>query len=135
MQTLISLRYRLTPGPKIDPTNLGHFVRVMARIEPQFLNSPRRRAAMYLSTAAVDPALQGRGLGLALMNEGLAKCEAAADDDGEGVKGDGNADQACWLVARLGTERFYERFGFVKVADSAVDEVSHWNGGAVMFRE
>ncbi len=115
----------------------------MARLEPQFLDSPRRRAAMYLSTVAVDPSLQGKGLGVALMEDGLARCEAMAgvsggegqgESDGKGC-GEGGNGRSCWLVARLGTEKFYQRFGFQKIGDSAVDEVSHWNGGAIMFRE
>ena len=155
-----AFRYVLSRGPKIDTTALKAAVRVISRQESQLLNTPRRRAAQYLSVIAIDPDLQGSGLGLALMEDGLAQCEAMDDDgqttttttaaaasgsgeDGEEEDGKGarkkkknkTRGRATWLIARLGTEAFYERFGFGAVGRVNVGEFSDWNGGAVMVRE
>lgn len=132
-----ALRYKYSPGPKIDTTTVEAFMKIMSRIGPTLLNSPRRRAAQYLSMIAVDPTLQGSGLGLALMGHGLAQCEAMEEDVAvvQEQTTTTRRGRASWLIARLGTEAFYERFGFGVVGRMNVDELSHWNGGAIMFRE
>lgn len=97
------------------------FARVFAEIEPGILNTPRRREAWYLSTLAVEPSLQGRGLGAILLKDGLAK----AKDNG----------RASWLVSVKGKDSFYARHGFAEVAKANVGELREWDGGLVMFVE
>ncbi|KAK7393891.1 hypothetical protein QQX98_013325 [Neonectria punicea] len=118
--TLLKLHSRLFPIPSIDAHRLGIYDRVFRTLEPELLNSPRRRAAWYLSSLGVDPAVQGRGVGDMLVRDGLR----AAD----------RAGVATWLVGLRGLERYYDRFGFVEVARANVGELKDWEGGAVMFR-
>ncbi|KAH7148769.1 acyl-CoA N-acyltransferase [Dactylonectria macrodidyma] len=117
---ILTLHSRLFPIPSIDNHRLGVYDRVFAAIGPGILNSPRRRAAWYLSSLGVDPAVQGHGVGAMLVRDGLRKA------DREGV--------ATWLVGLRGLERYYSRFGFVEVARANVGELKDWEGGSIMFR-
>ncbi|KPM46220.1 hypothetical protein AK830_g369 [Neonectria ditissima] len=120
MSTLLTLHSRLFPIPSIDAHRLGIYDRVFRTLETQVLHSPRRRAAWYLSSLGVDPAVQGRGVGDLLVRDGLR----AAD----------RAGVATWLVGLRGLESYYGRFGFVEVARANVGELQDWEGGAIMFR-
>ncbi|KAH6985830.1 hypothetical protein BKA56DRAFT_297323 [Ilyonectria sp. MPI-CAGE-AT-0026] len=120
ISTILTLHSRLFPISSIDPYPLGIYDRVFAKIEPEILNSSRRRAAWYLATVAVDPAVQGHGVGAMLVRDGLRKA------DHEGV--------ATWLVGLRGLERYYDRFGFLEVGRANVGELKDWEGGSIMFR-
>ncbi|KAH7149529.1 hypothetical protein B0J13DRAFT_663284 [Dactylonectria estremocensis] len=120
VSTILSLHSRLFPIRSIDAHRLGIYDRVFTAIEPGILNSPRRRAAWYLSSLGVDPAVQGHGIGAMLVRDGLRKA------DREGV--------ATWLVGLHGLERYYSRFGFVEVGRANVGELKDWGGGSIMFR-
>ncbi|TQV92032.1 acetyltransferase (GNAT) family domain-containing protein [Cordyceps javanica] len=65
------------PRTVLDLRRAGAFPRAFALVEPRVRCSPRRRAAWYLSVVAVDPALQGRGLGVGMLRAALAHVEAA----------------------------------------------------------
>lgn len=69
----------------------------------------------------MDPKLHGLGLGSALLRDGLAKAEK------KGL--------AAWLIGVVGTDKYYSRFGFARVGAVNVGELSHWDGGFVMFKE
>lgn len=117
----ISLTSYLFPLRSLQGDVAGAYQRVFATIEPGVLNTPRRREAWYLSTLAVEPSLQGHGLGTRLLDHGMAQAKA------EG--------KALWLVGLDGVETFYGRLGFVEVARANVGELKEWKGGAVMFAE
>ncbi|KAJ4128015.1 hypothetical protein NW768_008299 [Fusarium equiseti] len=115
------LRNKLFPIPNLDQHASETFARVFTDIEPKLQTTSRRRDAWYLSTLAVEPSLQGNGLGTMLLNHGLERVD--------------KADVAAWLIGLEGIDRFYERHGFVTVERANVGELSHWNGGSIMFRK
>jgi GNAT superfamily N-acetyltransferase len=92
----VPFRTGLRPFAKFAAAN-----EVMGKFHKQYVPEPH----WYLMIVGVDPDLQGRGLGSALINEGLAR-----------------ADQArCPCYLETSDERnvaFYERFGF-KVVGTA----------------
>ncbi|KAH6899999.1 hypothetical protein B0T10DRAFT_469360 [Thelonectria olida] len=118
--SLLRLQDYLFPIPFIDPHKLAIYDRTFALIEPQVLNSPRRRSAWYVASLGVDPVVQGRGIGGMLIRDGLAQADRAG--------------AAAWLVGLRGLERYYSRFGFAEVARANVGELKDWKGGSVMFR-
>jgi predicted N-acetyltransferase YhbS len=97
------------------------FTRVLHSVEPQFLNTHRRREAWYLSTLSVHPVYQGQRLGRALVQEGLELVD--------------RNQSASYLISLKGSELFYPRFGFSEVCRVNVLELKDWDGGSVMFRE
>lgn len=115
------LRNKLFPIPNLDQHAAETFARVFTDIEPKLRTTPRRRDAWYLSTLAVEPSLQGNGLGSMLLNHGLERVD--------------KADVVAWLIGLEGIDRFYERHGFVTVERANVGELGHWNGGSIMFRK
>jgi ribosomal protein S18 acetylase RimI-like enzyme len=84
----------------------GQFVSangVMERIHKQHVPEPH----WYLLVVGVDPELQGRGLGSALIREGLSRSDAAA----------------CPCYLETSDERnvaFYERHGFKVIAEASL---------------
>ena len=96
------------------------YYRAFAKIEAKLIDTPRKKSAWYLSTLAVDPSLQGQGLGGKLLMHG------AQQPDKKGVP--------TYLVGLKGTERFYGRYGFEEIARANVGELKDWDGGSVMFR-
>ncbi|KEY68978.1 hypothetical protein S7711_04641 [Stachybotrys chartarum IBT 7711] len=121
VRAYLQTRDCLFPLPSFDEHSFNAFSRAMETIKPQIMNSDHRRQAVYLSTLAVQPSLQGQGLGGLLLRQGLQR----ADQQG----------RATWLVGSGGTDRFYGRFGFVEVARCNIGELRVWDGGIVMFRE
>ncbi|KAH7326010.1 hypothetical protein B0I35DRAFT_457353 [Stachybotrys elegans] len=118
---VLQVRDFLFPISLVDKEKGTSFSRVLESIKPRVLNTDRRRQAMYLSTLAVHPKLQGRGLGSVLLSEGLQKAE--------------RQDKASWLIGLKGTESYYSRHGFVEVARANVGELASWQGGSIMFKE
>jgi ribosomal protein S18 acetylase RimI-like enzyme len=120
MRAVLKLHSYLFPIRSVDHHRLGIYDRVFSTIEPEILNSPRRRSAWYLSSLGVSPGAQGNGYGSLLLQNGL---EAA--------------DRACvptWLVGLRGLDQYYKRFGFLEVARANVGELKDWDGGVIMFR-
>ncbi|KAM0200275.1 hypothetical protein ACHAPI_002699 [Fusarium lateritium] len=120
VRAVLKLHSFLFPIRGVDNHRLGIYDRVFSTIEPDVLNSPRRRSAWYLSSLGVSPDVQGAGYGSLLLQHGL---EAA---DRAGVP--------TWLVGLRGLDRFYSRFGFVEVARANIGELKDWDGGVIMFR-
>ncbi|CAF3445812.1 hypothetical protein SNK03_003289 [Fusarium graminearum] len=120
IRAVLKLHSYLFPIRGVDPHRLGIYDRVFSTIEPEILNSPRRRSAWYLSSLSVSPEVQGSGYGSLLLQNGL---EAA---DRAGVP--------TWLVGLRGLDQYYKRFGFLEVARANVGELKDWDGGIVMFR-
>ncbi|KAG8677785.1 hypothetical protein FPOAC2_03927 [Fusarium poae] len=114
------LRNKLFPIPNLDQHAAGTFARAFEDIELKLQRSSWHRDAWYLSTLAVEPPLQGNGLGSMLLNHGLERVDQA------GV--------AAWLIGLEGIDSFYERNGFVTVEKANVGELGHWNGGSIMLR-
>lgn len=121
VRSFLSLRDWLFPIPNLDPHAADTFTRVFSKIQPDLINSDRRREAWYLSTLCVEPKLQGQGLGSKLLKDGLSAV------DRKGV--------ASWLIGLIGLDAFYGRYGFKEVARANVGELSTWDGGLIMFRE
>ena len=71
--------------------------RLRARASP-YLGDGMASTLMALAPMAVWPAWQGRGVGSALVREGLAACRAAGHD----------------VVVVVGHPAYYPRFGFVR---------------------
>jgi predicted N-acetyltransferase YhbS len=120
MQAILSLRDWLFPIPHLDEHAYNTFTRVIHDLEPRLLNTPRRKDAWYLSTLAIRPELQSKGLGTMLLRHGLQRADRCG--------------AAAWLVGLKAVEGYYERHGFVEVARANVGEMKDWEGGAVMFR-
>ncbi|KAH6968730.1 acyl-CoA N-acyltransferase [Fusarium avenaceum] len=120
VRAVLKLHSFLFPIRGVDNHRLGIYDRVFSTIEPDVLNSPRRRSAWYLSSLGVSPDVQGAGYGSLLLQHGL---EAA---DRAGVP--------TWLVGLRGLDNFYNRFGFVEVARANIGELKDWDGGVIMFR-
>jgi ribosomal protein S18 acetylase RimI-like enzyme len=120
ISTWFSIRDWLFPVKHMDKYAGGTFVRAFAKVEPALINTPRRERAWYLSTLAVDPTVQGRGLGTMLLRDGLER----ADQQGA----------AAWLIALKTVEDYYKRHGFEEVGRANVGELENWSGGAIMFR-
>ncbi|KAI6768313.1 hypothetical protein HG530_006322 [Fusarium avenaceum] len=120
LRAVLKLHSFLFPIRGVDNHRLGIYDRVFSTIEPDVLNSPRRRSAWYLSSLGVSPDVQGAGYGSLLLQHGL---EAA---DRAGVP--------TWLVGLRGLDNFYNRFGFVEVARANIGELKDWDGGVIMFR-
>ncbi|KAM0252885.1 hypothetical protein ACHAP5_000748 [Fusarium lateritium] len=120
LRAVLKLHSFLFPIRGVDNHRLGIYDRVFSTIEPDVLNSPRRRSAWYLSSLGVSPDVQGAGYGSLLLQHGL---EAA---DRAGVP--------TWLVGLRGLDKFYSRFGFVEVARANIGELKDWDGGVIMFR-
>ncbi|KAH7262284.1 acyl-CoA N-acyltransferase [Fusarium tricinctum] len=120
VRAVLKLHSFLFPIRGVDDHRLGIYDRVFSTIEPNVLNSPRRRSAWYLSSLGVSPDVQGAGYGSLLLQHGL---EAA---DRAGVP--------TWLVGLRGLDNFYNRFGFVEVARANIGELKDWDGGVIMFR-
>lgn len=97
------------------------FAGVIHDLEPQFLNTPRRKEAWYLSTLSVHPVYQGQRLGRALVEEGLELVDRTGS--------------ASYLIGLRSVEAFYPKFGFKEVFRANVGELKDWDGGSVMFRE
>ncbi|KAM0287283.1 hypothetical protein ACHAQH_000598 [Verticillium albo-atrum] len=116
----------LWPCRSIDPVQGNVFDGVHDRVEARVIASdpspPRRRDAWYLSTLAVDPAVQGQGTGSWLVRDALS---GVVDPEGA----------ACWLIGLEGVEPFYERFGFKQIDSANEGRLADWTGGSVMMRE
>lgn len=108
-------------GSPFPVESLNTFARVVGDLEPQYLDTPRRRNAWYLSTIAVHPLLQGRQLGDVLVRDGLELVDRTGS--------------ASYLIGLRSVEQFYPRYGFKEVCRANVGELSDWDGGSIMFRE
>ncbi|KAG9254627.1 acyl-CoA N-acyltransferase [Emericellopsis atlantica] len=120
ISTWFSIRDWLFPIKDLDKYAGDTFVRAFATVEPALINTPRREKAWYLSTLAVDPTVQSKGLGTMLLRDGL-----------ERVDQEGNA---AWLIALETVEEYYKKHGFREVGRANVGELQDWTGGAIMFR-
>lgn len=120
MLAALKVHSYIFPLRHVDSHRLGIYDRVFTTIEPDILNSPRRRSAWYLSSLGVSPHVQGSGYGSLLLQHGLE----AAD----------HAGVPTWLVGLRGLDKFYKRFGYVEVARANVGELKDWDGGIIMFR-
>ena len=94
---------------KIGPRPMARLARADAAIEPIRKEAMGDQPHWYLAIAAIDPDLQGRGRGGALLREGLARI----DSDGLPCFLDTNNEANLPL---------YERFGFTTVAQVEVGE-------------
>ncbi|PNH29675.1 hypothetical protein VD0002_g1748 [Verticillium dahliae] len=116
----------LWPCRSVDAVHGNAFAAMHHRVEARLVAAdprpPRRRDAWYLSTLAVDPAVQGQGAGSWLVRDALSRVV-----DPEGA--------ACWLIGLEGVEPFYDRFGFREVDRANEGRLADWTGGAVMIRE
>jgi GNAT superfamily N-acetyltransferase len=121
MRALYALRDRLAPIPHVSGNPTDIFNRVLHEIEPYTLNTPRRQNAWYLSTLALWPHLQGRGLGSLLLDHGMQRARQNA--------------AASWLISLAGVDAFYRRHGFVEIGRANVGELAHWDGGILMINE
>ncbi|KAL6856508.1 hypothetical protein J3F83DRAFT_769673 [Trichoderma novae-zelandiae] len=154
----ISLQDALAPL-NIDPHAAHAFDRVFPPIEDTLFAGKDRAEWWYLSTLAVHPSVQGRGLGALLMAQELTRADEwqrqrvllqqredglLEREDGLLEKEDGQrraeAGEArtrgkVWLIGLRGTDAFYSRFGFTEVGRANVGDLSEWDGGIVMFRE
>jgi len=99
----------LTAPLKLGPGPVARLARAAAAIEPVRQQSMAGQPHWYLSIAAIDPDLQGKGRGGALLREGLARIDA----DGLPCFLDTNNEANLPL---------YERFGFTTVAQVQVGE-------------
>ncbi|KAF5016808.1 hypothetical protein F66182_11389, partial [Fusarium sp. NRRL 66182] len=77
MRAVLKLHFYLSPIPRVDPHRLGIYDRVFSTIEPDILNSPRRRSAWYLSSLGVSPDVQGKGFGSLILRDGLEAADRA----------------------------------------------------------
>jgi ribosomal protein S18 acetylase RimI-like enzyme len=84
-----------------------------AGIDMRFPGDPVR----YLQVLGVDPAVQRRGVGSALLREGLAAADTAGDD-------------VYLETGRQANVAYYERHGFALVAPGE----ALWDGGPVLWR-
>jgi predicted N-acetyltransferase YhbS len=121
MRAALSLRNSLFPIRNLEQNSGGAYQRTVDALAPEVFNTPRRKQAWYLSTLAVDPVLQGRGIGSMVLRDGLHKAAQHG--------------KATWLVGVYGTDVLYSRFGYVEVARANVGELSEWDGGYLMFTE
>jgi GNAT superfamily N-acetyltransferase len=118
VRTILSFKnWLLKPSLEMDPKPYYVFKREL----PKFLTTQRRKSAYYLSTVAIDPKLQGRGLGGLLVQDGLNQADAVG--------------AAAWLCRVENLGPYYEKYGFREVGSVSVEELSAWEGGQVMFRE
>lgn len=126
MRNFIALQAKLSPT--VDLHAATAFDRCFPPIEEALFADKKPKEWWYLSTLAVHPTYQRRGLGGLLTNEGLEMADAYQQKkSGRGGK--------VWLIGLNGTDRFYKRFGFKEVGKANVGELSEWDGGLVMFRE
>ncbi|KAL4728143.1 hypothetical protein ACLX1H_004878 [Fusarium chlamydosporum] len=106
------------PVEGFQQKNMESFERSFSAVESQVLDTPRRREALYLTLLAVDPVLQGQGLGQTLLEHDLRK----VDEDGS----------VAWLISLAGLEMFYDKFGFKETIKVEVEEMRDWKGGMAM---
>ncbi|RFU74416.1 hypothetical protein TARUN_7847 [Trichoderma arundinaceum] len=133
MQAFISVQNTVW-APNVDVYTAHAFDRCFPPVEEAVFQGKKPAEWWYLSTLAVHPSYQGRGLGALLTNEGLDEADAyqakqVARKGGEPRRG------KVWLIGLRGTDAFYSRFGFKEVGRANVGELSEWDGGIVMFRE
>jgi predicted N-acetyltransferase YhbS len=107
------------PNRAADPSKLTILQDCWPQIS-HYWEGPRKEN-WYLDFLAVHPDFQGRGFGRELVQWGV---DVAA---GEGV--------GASVISALGKERFYGRFGFVKVGMSNIGLMSCLEGGAIMFND
>jgi ribosomal protein S18 acetylase RimI-like enzyme len=101
----------LSAPVKVGFAALGRFARANAMMEPVHKQAMGGRPHWQLLIVGVDPDLQGRGLGAALVRDGLHR----ADRDG----------LACYLdTSKAANVPFYEHLGF-----ETVDQVQLGKGG------
>lgn len=142
MRSYISLADFFSPASNIDVYAAHAFDRCLPPVETAVFAGKHRPEWWYLSTLAVQPSHQGRGLGSLLVNDGLAVIDAweAKQAARRGQAQDQNENTTkvrgkVWLIGLRGTDAFYARFGFAEVGRANVGEMSEWDGGIVMFRE
>jgi predicted N-acetyltransferase YhbS len=70
---------------------------------------------------AVDPVLQGQGIGQLLLRHDLRNI-----DQGGSIS---------WLLSLAGLERFYSKFGFRETVKVESEEMGDWKGGMIMLRD
>ncbi|KAH6609709.1 acyl-CoA N-acyltransferase [Trichoderma cornu-damae] len=133
MRAFISVQNTLR-APNIDARAARAFDRCFPPVEKSLFAGKNRDEWRYLSTLAVHPSVQRRGLGALLLGEGLGEADERLGERADRGGGDGKGGKV-WLVGLRGTDAFYSRFGFEEVGRANVGELSEWDGGIVMFRE
>uniref|UniRef100_A0A4E9EGR2 N-acetyltransferase domain-containing protein n=1 Tax=Gibberella zeae TaxID=5518 RepID=A0A4E9EGR2_GIBZA len=101
--------------------NMATFERSLSTVESQVLDTPERQEGQYLALLAIDPVLQGQGLGQMLLEHDLQ----SVDKQGS----------VAWLVSLAGLENFYCKFGFRQTVKIDMEELEGWKGGMVMLRD
>ncbi|EYB24743.1 hypothetical protein QX201_010671 [Fusarium graminearum] len=101
--------------------NMATFERTLSIVESQVLDTPERQEGQYLALLAIDPVLQGQGLGQMLLEHDLQ----SVDKQGS----------VAWLVSLAGLESFYCKFGFRQTVKIDMEELEGWKGGMVMLRD
>lgn len=100
---------------------MATFERTLSTVESQVLDTPARLEGQYLALLAIDPVLQGQGLGQMLLEHDLQ----SVDEQGS----------VAWLVSLAGLESFYSKFGFRETVKIDIEELESWKGGMVMLRD
>ncbi|KAF5679154.1 hypothetical protein FHETE_895 [Fusarium heterosporum] len=116
-----AMRDYIFPVHGLDARNVEISKKAFSAVEPHVLDTPRRQEAQYLSLLAVDPVLQGQGLGKMLLANDLQKID--------------EENSAVWLVSLAGLEKFYAGYGFSETIKVEMEGLEDWEGGMVMLRD
>lgn len=121
MNTFTAIRNYLFPAHGLNEKHVEISKKAFAAVEPHILDTPRRQKAQYLSLLAVDPILQGQGLGPMLLEHGLRRMD--------------EEDSAAWLVSLADLEKFYSGHGFAETVKVEMEGLEDWQGGMAMLRD
>ncbi|KAL6915231.1 hypothetical protein FSHL1_012886 [Fusarium sambucinum] len=121
VKAVTAVKNLLSPVHGFEPRNMEAFERSLSIVEPRVLDTPARREGQYLALLAIDPVLQGQGLGQILLEDDLR----TVDQEGS----------VAWLISLAGLESFYTKFGFRETAKINIEELGHWKGGMIMLRD
>jgi GNAT superfamily N-acetyltransferase len=121
MNAFTAIRNYIYPAHGLNEGNVEISKKAFAAVEPHVLDTPRRQKAQYLSLLAVDPILQGQGLGQMLLEHDLRRVD--------------EEDSAVWLVSLANLEKFYSRHGFAETVKVEMEGLENWKGGMAMLRD
>jgi predicted N-acetyltransferase YhbS len=121
MNTFTAIRNYFFPADGLNERNVEISKKAFTAVEPYVLDTPRRQKAQYLSLLAVDPVLQGQGLGQMLLEHDLRRVD--------------KEDSAVWLVSLANLEKFYSRYGFAETVKVEMEGLEDWEGGMAMRRD